>query len=115
YDKSLGFYGDDMKLQGLFDFLLRSADFRRKFEKICDTLCTAEEAEHMSNTAKTVQTLCRTEIKRHIDVWKNAGKIYGAYNYSNWERSFEDIEEFISDRPAYFRKYQGDTMKYYEN
>ncbi len=115
YDQSLGFYGDDMKLQGLFDFLLRSADFRRKFEKICDTLCTAEEAEHMKNTAKAVQTLCRTEIKRHIDVWKTAGKIYGAYSYSNWERSFEDMEEFISDRPAYFRKYQSDTMKYYEN
>ena len=114
FDSSLGLYGDDMKLQGLFDFLLRSADFRSRFISACGVLSSAEEAEYMAKTAAKYKDLAKDEMKRHIEFWKSKGKIYAAYDYSHWERSFNDIADFIADRPGYFEKYLRETMKYYE-
>ncbi|MBO4327761.1 MAG: CotH kinase family protein [Clostridia bacterium] len=115
FDESLGLYGDDMKLQGLFDFLLRSEEFRGKFINICNVLCSGAEAEHMVNTANSFREKAKGEIGHHIDFWKAKGEIYSAYTYSMWLRSFEDINEFVSQRPGYFQKYLEETMEFYTN
>ena len=114
FDSSLGLYGDDMKLQGLFDFLLRSEEFRRKFKAFCAVLCSGEEAGYMAETVGTFRALAAGEMQRHIDFWKAKGKIYSAYNYAYWERSFDDMAEFIAQRPQYFTRYLNETLKYYE-
>lgn len=114
YDASLGLYGDDMKLQGLFDFLLRSGEFREKFKKYCGLLLSAEEAGYMNETAVRFREAARDEAKRHVAFWKEKGKIYRAYTFGHWERSFDDIAGFISDRPRFFRRYMNETLEYYE-
>ena len=114
FDTSLGLYGDDMKLQGLFDFLLRSDDFRARFLKVCDALCSESEAEQMAAAVDAFEALTRTEMRRHIDFWKAQGKIFAAYSFAHWEGSFEGMREFISERPQYFKKYLSDTLKYYQ-
>ena len=112
YDESTGLYADDMKLQGLFDFLLRSEAFRDRFKAFCDVLCSDNEAYYMSDIASAFRSKAAGEMRRHIDFWKSKGKIYSGYDYSYWEKSFEDIAAFIDDRPQYFRRYLNETLKY---
>lgn len=114
FDSSLGLYGDDMKLQGLFDFLLRSEEFRGRFARFCDVLCSPEEAGYIKETALLYKNAAKDEIKRHIDLWKSRGEIYAAYSFEHWEKSFDDISEFANERAGYFRKYYDETMKYYD-
>ncbi|MBP5779859.1 MAG: CotH kinase family protein, partial [Clostridia bacterium] len=114
FDSSLGLYGDDMKLQGLFDFLLRSEEFRGRFARFCDVLCSPEEAGYIKETALLYKNAAKDEIKRHIDLWKSRGEIYAAYSFEHWEKSFDDISEFADERAGYFRKYYDETMKYYD-
>jgi hypothetical protein len=114
YDASTGLYGDDMKLQGLFDFLLRSEGFRDRFKYYCGLLCSEGEAKHMAETAASFRSLAAGEMKRHIEYWKSKGKIYSAYDYSCWERSFEDVAGFIDERAGYFRQYMDETLAFYE-
>ena len=113
FDSSTGLYGDDMKLQGLFDFLLRSEEFRAKFTRFCDVLCSREEAGYITETALFYKSLAENEIKRHIELWKSRGEIYAAYTFSHWEKSFNDISEFAAERAEYFRKYLEETLRYY--
>ncbi len=113
YDKSLGLYGDDMKIQGLYDFLLRSDGFREKFVGLCETLASDAEASYMKDAVKKYRAAAENEIKNHIEHWKAKGKICRAYTYSSWKSSFAGMEEFINDRPAYFGKYLENTLGYY--
>lgn len=113
FDSSTGLYGDDMKLQGLFDFLLRSEEFRTEFTHFCDVLCSREEAGYITETALFYKSLAENEIKRHIELWKSRGEIYAAYTFSHWEKSFNDISEFAAERAEYFRKYLEETLRYY--
>ncbi|MBO7406076.1 MAG: CotH kinase family protein [Clostridia bacterium] len=114
FDQSLGLYGDDMKLQGLFDFLLRSPDFRTRFRAVCDVLSSDAEAGYMTDLVNSFKALTQDEMRRHIDVWKSRGKIFNSYSFSRWEKSFDGMLEFISDRPRYFNIYLNDALKYYE-
>ncbi|MBP5730855.1 MAG: CotH kinase family protein [Clostridia bacterium] len=114
FDQSLGLYGDDMKLQGLFDFLLRSPDFRTRFRAVCDVLSSDAEAGYMIDLVNSFKALTQDEMRRHIDVWKSRGKIFNSYSFSRWEKSFDGMLEFISDRPRYFNIYLNDALKYYE-
>ena len=102
-----------MKLQGLFDFLLRSAEFRREFERISAVISSDAEAEYMTELTKKLSEMTSDGMKRHISTWKAAGKIFSGYTYRSWSSSFDGIYEFINERPKYFKKYESDAMKYY--
>ena len=114
YDKSLGFYGDDMKIQGLFDFLLRSDEFREKFKRFSAIISSADEADHMTDVVGALREAASSEMKRHIDTWQAAGKIYKGYTYGKWTESFDGIAEFIADRPDHYNRYMADALSYYE-
>ena len=114
YDPSTGYYGDEMKLQGLFDFLLRSAEFRREFERISAVISSDAEAKHMTELTKKLSETASDGMKRHISTWKAAGKIFSGYTYKSWSSSFDGIYEFINERPKYFKKYESDAVKYYD-
>ncbi len=114
YDKSLGFYGDDMKIQGLFDFLLHSDEFREKFKRFSAIISSADEADHMTEVVGALRGAASSEMKRHIDTWQAAGKIYRGYTYGKWTESFDGIAEFIADRPDHYNRYMADALSYYE-
>lgn len=114
YDASTGLYEDVPGFQGLFDFFMRSADFREGFRKACEYLMSGEFADMANAEIDACAALCRPEIPAHLARWQAAGEISTAYSMKNWTASVKDMKTFVKERPGYFRAYLEKAFAYYE-
>ena len=113
YDPSLGLYDDTMGFQGLFDFLMRSEEFRGLFIKACEALCSEEFARICRAEVDRYYALALPEIPAHIRLWKAAGEIHPRYTVQHFKAAKEDMYSFIQDRPGYFMTYLEEALAYY--
>ncbi len=114
YDASLGLYDDTMGFQGLFDFLMRSEDFRRIFREDCAVLCSDAFADLCRAEIDRFYTLMTPELPQHLTLWQTRGEIHDRYTLQHFLAAKEDMLEFINDRPGYFRLYMEQALAYYE-
>ncbi len=114
YDPSLGLYDDAMGFQGLFDFLIRSADFRRMFREHCTALCSDEFAELCRAEIDRYYKLATPAIPAHLELWTSKGEIISDYTYRHFLDAKQDMLDFVRDRPSYFMQYMEKTLAYYE-
>ena len=113
YDPLLGLYDDTMGFQGLFDFLMRSEEFRGLFIKACEALCSEEFARICRAEVDRYYALALPEIPAHIRLWKAAGEIHPRYTVQHFKAAKEDMYSFIQDRPGYFMTYLEEALAYY--
>ena len=113
YDPSLGLYDDTMGFQGLFDFLMRSEEFRGLFIKACEALCSEEFARICRAEVDRYYVLALPEIPAHIRLWKAAGEIHSRYTVQHFKAAKEDMYAFIQDRPGYFMTDLEEALAYY--
>ncbi len=114
YDPSLGLYDDTMGFQGLFDFLIRSEEFQAMFREDCEALCSEAFAVLCREEIERYYALAAPEMPAHLALWKGKGEISAAYSIRHFSRAKEDMLTFVSERPAYFRRYLEQAMRYYE-
>ncbi len=114
YDDSLGLYDDTMGFQGLFDFLIRSEEFRSMFRKHCQALASDAFAEMCRAEVNRYYTWAAPEIPAHIRLWQGKGEIHAQYTLQHFKNAKQDMLTFIKDRPAYFLRYMEAALAYYE-
>ncbi len=114
YDASLGLYDDTMGFQGLFDFLIRSEEFRRLFRETCTALASDAFAELCRAEIARYYTLTTPAMPAHIALWKEKGEIIASYTLTHFKNAKRDMLAFVEDRPAYFKQYLKEAMVYYE-
>lgn len=114
FDDKYGYYGDEMGILGLFDFLLRNEEFREKFKSYCQILSSDECKKMLENHINSYLDAETETARRHITLWKSKGKIYSGYSFANFESSRGDMLEFVSDRPKYFNQYLNSMLGHYE-
>ncbi len=114
FDESLGLYDDTMGFQGLFDFLIRHEDFRRMFRTACEALASEAFAELCRAELDRYYALATPEMPAHLRLWQDRGEIHADYTLRHFRDARQDMLDFISDRPAYFRRYLEQAMEYYE-
>ncbi len=114
YDASTGLYGDDMGMQGLFDFLLCSPVFREKLRAAAERLMSDDFAAMCDNEIDRYVSLVRPEIGTHIKTWQAAGKLSSAYSASVFRSNEKDMHVFVKDRPAHYREILENALAHYE-
>lgn len=114
YDASTGLYADAMGFQGLFDFFMRSSDFREKFAAACEYLMSDRFTDMLTAEMDAYASQCQPEIPAHLARWQTEGKIHAAYSMQNWQASLTDMKTFVRERPGYFRTYLENAFSYYE-
>lgn len=114
YDESTGLYADVMGIQGLFDFLLRSEEFRACFKEAASYLMSDSFADICRSETERYFALVQPEIDRHIKRWQSAGSLSMLYTFSDWLKGKEDILTFVTERPEYYQKYMEKAFSYYE-
>ncbi len=114
YDPSIGLYDDTMGFQGLFDFLIRSEEFRRMFRRDCEALSSEAFADLCRAEIERYYALAAPEMPAHIALWKGKGEIASAYTVRHFNAAAEDMRIFVAERPAYFKRYMKAALAYYE-
>ncbi len=114
FDESLGLYDDTPGFQGLFDFLMRSEDFRRIFREDCEALMSDAFAELCRAEIHRYYALTTPEMPAHIALWQEKGEILSAYSFRHFKDAKQDMLDFVAERARYFERYLNEAMKYYE-
>ncbi len=114
YDPSLGLYDDTMGFQGLFDFLIRSEDFRTRFRTACEALSSEAFAALCRDEIDRYYALATPELPAHIRLWQGCGEIHADYTLRHFRDAKDDMLMFVQERPAYFQRYWEQAMTYYE-
>ncbi len=113
YNPELGLYDDTMGFQGLFDFLMRSEDFRRMFRADCAALASEDFAELCRAEIERYHALAAPEIPAHLRLWQARGEIHAQYTLRHFNNSKQDMLTFVRERPGYFLRYLDEALTYY--
>ena len=94
-------YNDALYIQGLFVFCMRNDEFRTAFAEYCNEIASEESQKLLDDLCDEMKMQISSSMQKHVDRWSYANSSYSA---SAWRTSIRRIENFISERPAYFKE-----------